>query len=202
MNNNNNFNYFKYKTKVLEYTVAQPALNQANGIFKNSTIAVSLRDLNNFGRPHEKPLINCKVELKLRWTKHYFYMCLLLHIYGNDDGANTSNIVFTIKDAKLFVHVLSLSEKDNKRLTKLLSQRFKDHFTGMNIKQNVRIKIRCMAIDIFSIQTLQESINNAKRYNTKDYYLPKGNIKHYTVIVKGKNFGRCLIMNTSKVIID
>ena len=124
LNNNNNFNYFKYKTKVLEYTVAQPALNQANGILKNSTIAVSLRDLNNFGRPHEKPLINCKVELKLRWTKHYFYMCLLLHIYGNDDGANTSNIVFTIKDAKLFVHVLSLSEKDNKRLTKLLSQRF------------------------------------------------------------------------------
>ena len=59
-----------------------------------------------------------------------------------------------------------------------------------------------MAIDIFSIQTLQESINNANRYNTKDYYLPKGNIKHYTVIVKGKNFGRCLIMNTSKVIID
>ena len=32
-----------------------------------------------------------------------------------------------------------------------------------------------MAIDIFSIKTLQESINNAKRYNTKDYYLPKGN---------------------------
>ena len=124
LSNDNNFKYFKYKAKVLEYTVAQPALNQANGILKNSTIAVSLRDLSNFGRSHEKPLINCKVELKLRWTKHCFYVYLLLHTYGNDDGATTSNIVFTIKDAKLFVPVLSLSAKDNKRLSKLLSQGF------------------------------------------------------------------------------
>ena len=118
LNNDNNFKYFEYKVKLLEYTVAQPTLNQTNGVLKNSTIFVPLRDLSNFGRSHEKPLINCKVELKLRWTKHYFLSVFVAD--GNGDGANTSNIVFTIKDTKLFLPVLSLSAKDNKRLSKLL----------------------------------------------------------------------------------
>ena len=41
---------------------------------------------------------------------------------GNDviDNNNANNIVFTIKDTKLFLPVLSLSAKDNKRLSKLL----------------------------------------------------------------------------------
>ena len=52
-----------------------------------------------------------------------------------------------MKDTKLYVPVLTLSVKDNQKLSKLLGKGFKDQFLGMNIKQKVRIKIQ-MNIDI------------------------------------------------------
>ena len=47
------------------------------------------------------PLINCKVELKLRWTKH----CVLsVAVIDNANGNNDdNNITFTIKDTELYV---------------------------------------------------------------------------------------------------
>ena len=64
--NDNNFNSFKDKAKLLGNTAAQPAPNAANGILKNATIAVPLKYLSNFWISLEIPLINYKVELKLR----------------------------------------------------------------------------------------------------------------------------------------
>ena len=65
--NDNNFKSFKYKAKLLENKADGP-----NGILKNATIAVPLKYLSNFWRSLEIPLINCKVELKLKWTKYCF----------------------------------------------------------------------------------------------------------------------------------
>ena len=62
---NNNFKYFKFKTKLLGNTEAQPAPDEANGVLKNATIAVPLMYLSNFWRLLEMLLILCKVELKL-----------------------------------------------------------------------------------------------------------------------------------------
>ena len=64
------------------------------------------------------PLINFKVELRLKWTK-----CCVLVAAGVDNAdANSNNIIFTIKDKKLYVPVLTLSAKDNLKLTKHLSK--------------------------------------------------------------------------------
>ena len=66
------------------------------------------------------PLINCKVELKLRWAKHF-----VLSVAGTDkaNGNNDdNNIIFTIEDTKLNVPIVTLSAKDNQRLSKLLSK--------------------------------------------------------------------------------
>ena len=46
--NTNDFKSFKYKAKLLGNTVAQSALNQANGILKNAAIVVPLKYLRNF----------------------------------------------------------------------------------------------------------------------------------------------------------
>ena len=62
-------------------------------------------------------------------------------------NANPNNNIFTIKDKKLYVPVVTLSARDSKKLSKLLRKDLKDQFTGMNIKQKVRIKIQ-MNIDI------------------------------------------------------
>ena len=53
------------------------------------------------------PLINCKIELKIKWRK---YRDLSANVNDND---NANNFIFIIKDTKLFVPVVTLSAKDN-----------------------------------------------------------------------------------------
>ena len=70
-------------------------------------------------------LINCKVELKLKWTKY-----CALSAAGNDNESdddndiNANNIIFTIKNTKVSVSVVILSARGNQRLSKLLSKVF------------------------------------------------------------------------------
>ena len=59
------------------------------------------------------PLIKCKVELSLDWSKN----CIL------STGGET--VTFTITDTKLYVPVVTLLAEDNVKLSKLLSERFK-----------------------------------------------------------------------------
>ena len=41
-----------------------------------------------------------------------------------NEDANANNIIFTIKETKLYVPVLTLSARDNQNLSKLLSKGF------------------------------------------------------------------------------
>ena len=67
-------------------------------------------------------LMNCRVELSLSWNEN----CILTSLAGNS--------TFTITDAKFYIPVVTLSIEDNSKLTKLLSEEFKDRFIGINIK--------------------------------------------------------------------
>ena len=125
----NNFKPFEYKAELLGNTGAQPAPNAANGILRNAAIAVPLKYLSNFWRSLKMSLINCKVELKLRWKKH----CVLSlggadNVHGNDDDDDDDddddNIIFIIKDTKLYVLVVTFSARDNQKLSKLLRKGF------------------------------------------------------------------------------
>ena len=91
------------------------------------------------------PLINCKVEVKLRWTNY----CVFSVAANDNDGANPTNLVFAIEDTKLYVPVVTLLGKDYQKPSKLLSKDLKDEYTGMNIKQEKRPKIQQMSIDVF-----------------------------------------------------
>ena len=114
--NTNNFKYFKYKTELLENTEA----DEDNGILKNATIAVSLKHLSNFWRSLKMPSVNCKVELKYKWTKYY-----VLSAAGNDNtNVNPNSIIFTMRSTKLYVPVVTLPASDNQKLSKLLSKGF------------------------------------------------------------------------------
>ena len=79
-------------TKLLGNTEA----NGANEILRNATIAVPLKYLSNVLRSFEMLLINCKIELKLKWTKHY----VLSSVGADNADANPNTIIFTIKDTK------------------------------------------------------------------------------------------------------
>ena len=64
------------------------------------------------------PLINCKVELKLKWKKY----CVLSAAGNENDNDRDDKIIFTIKDTKLYVTFVTLSARDNKKLSKILSK--------------------------------------------------------------------------------
>ena len=55
------------------------------------------------------PLINCKVELKLQWTKH----CVSTAAGNDNTDGNPDHTFFTIKDSKLSVPIVTLSAKEN-----------------------------------------------------------------------------------------
>ena len=86
-------------------------------------------------------LINCKVELELKWTKY----CVLSpagneNPVDNDNNYYTNKIIFTIKDTKFYVPVVTFSVRDNQKLSELLSfwsiwKELTDQFIGMNINK-------------------------------------------------------------------
>ena len=80
------------------------------------TVAVPLKYLGNFWRSLEMPLINWKVELKIKWTKYY--------VLSANDNVNANNIIFTIKDTELYVPVVIFPSRDYQKLSKLLSKGF------------------------------------------------------------------------------
>ena len=87
-----------YHTKLLEDTIA----DGKNRFLRSRTIAVSLKYLSSFWRSLEMPLVNCKVELKHKWTK-----CCVLSVATLDStNANPNDIIFTFKDTKLYGPVL------------------------------------------------------------------------------------------------
>ena len=71
-----------------------------NGIIKNATIAVPLKYLSNLWGLLEMSLVNCKVELELKWPTSCVSSAAGAHdINGNDNN----NIILTIKDIKSYV---------------------------------------------------------------------------------------------------
>ena len=113
----NDFKSFKYNAKFLGNTVK----DWVNGVLKNPTIAAPLKYLSHFWRSPKMPLINCKVELKLKWGKY----CIFFAAGTDTADTNSNNIIFTIKDTKLYVSAVTLSARHNQKLSKLLSKGFK-----------------------------------------------------------------------------
>ena len=106
---NNNSSSFKYKSNLIGNTVADEANRKKEGV----KIVVPLKYLSNFWRLLEMPLINCKVELSLTWSKNY--------VLSNIAGVST----FKITGAKHYVPVVTLSTENNAKLSKLLREGLK-----------------------------------------------------------------------------
>ena len=106
--NDDNAPSFKHKASLIGDTGNN---GRENGI----KIAVPLKYLSNFWRLLEMLLINCKVELSLKWYER----CLLT-------AATTTT--FKIINAKLYDPIVALSIEDNSKLTKLLNEGFKRPF--------------------------------------------------------------------------
>ena len=141
------------------------------------------------------PLSNCKVELKLKWAKY----CVLSAAGADDVNNRDSNyIVFTINDTKLYVPVVTLSTRDNQKLSKLPSKGFERsvHWNENKTKRDNKnktnefryfFKWKFVGVNRFFVLLYTNEHNNAKRFNARKYYFPKGIIKNYSVITNAKN---------------
>ena len=110
---NNISRSFKYKTSILEKTPRD------NDSLINAEVVIPLKCLSNFWRNLNIPLINCKVELILTWSKN----CTLVDMTTRDAGNNNppaivapSDATFKIKDIKLNVSVVTLSTENEIKL--------------------------------------------------------------------------------------
>ena len=184
--NDDNAPSFKYKASIIG--------NTGNDGTKNGVkIAVPLKYLSNFWRSLEMPLINCKVELSLKWYER----CLLT-------AATTAT--FKITDAKLYVPIVTLSAEDNAKLSKLLSEGFKRsiYWNKYKVIKNI-VEIAANNEEKPIRELLDSSRQGVKRlfvlaYNNKagndqvsidsfrKYFLPRVKIENYNIEIDGRNF--------------
>ena len=113
---------------------------------RNAIIAVSLKYLSHFWRSLKMLLINWKAESTLDGCALY------VADTENANGNDSNSIIFTIKDTKLCVPVVTLSARDNLNYQNFVENDLKDRFIVMNIKQKVIIEMQQMSLDIFSNQ--------------------------------------------------
>ena len=127
----------------------------------------------------------------------------MILIIANDsninENANASNIIFTIKDTKLYVTVVTLTRKDNEKLSKFLSKRFERsvYWNEYKIKSENKntanefryfLESNFVGVNRLFILVYPNRNDYVKRFKGKRNYLPEGIIKNYNVIIDGKNF--------------
>ena len=78
-----------------------------NENLKKATVVAPLKNIHNFWRWLEMPLINSKVEIKLKWTK----CCVFSAAGADNDNVNRNNITFTVKDRILYPCCNFISKK-------------------------------------------------------------------------------------------
>ena len=117
------------------------------------------------------------------------------------DNANfdPDNIVFTVKDAKFYVPVVTLSAKDNQNLSKRLSQRFQrsvywNEYKTKNRNKYTTNKYRYFLEPnfvgvnrLFALVYVNQHAN-AKIPKAQKYCLPKDIIKSYNIIINEETF--------------
>ena len=108
-NVDNNTTSLAYKAKLISGT--------DDNNTQNVQLIVPLKYLSSFFRSLEMPLVNCKVGLELTWNKSS--MISVLDAAGNNVGE------FMITKTKLYVSIVTLSTKDNAKLSKQLNDGFK-----------------------------------------------------------------------------
>ena len=133
------------------------------------------------------PLINCKVELSLKWYER----CLLT-------VANTAT--FKITDAKLYVPIVTLKTEDNTKLSKLLSEGFKrpvywnEYKVFPNKNYDVNEYIRELldssyqGVKRFFVFAYGRENDDATENSYRKYFLPRMTIKNYNIEIDERNF--------------
>ena len=188
--NDDNAPSFKYKASNIGNT-------ENNGTKNGVKIAVPLKYLSNFWRSLEMPLINCKVELSLKWIEN----CVL----------NANKAIFKITDPKLYVLIVTLSIEDNAKFSKLLGEGFKIsiYWNKYKVIDNTVLEIADENVEKCIRELLDLSYQGVKRLfvliydntggnnqvsidSSKKYFLPRVKIENCNIEIDGRNYDQSM----------
>ena len=178
---------FKSKVKITEKTPAA-------GNTKDIEIVVPLKYLSNFWITPEMPLINCKVNFILTWSRD--------SVITNSDGEEK----FAITETKLYVSVVTLSTQNNGKLLQQLKSAFKRTINWNKYESDMKTFARNRYLNHLinpSFQGVNRLFalsfkNEDERKSHSTNYLPKVEIKDYNVMIDDRNFFDQLINSINK----
>ena len=104
----------------------------------NTEVVVPLKYLSNFWRSLDLSLINCEIELGLKWAKN----CVLIEEDDNITGAT-----FTITSTKLYVPVVTLSINDNIKFLENIKQGFKRRISWNKYRSEIIVQSKNNNLD-------------------------------------------------------
>ena len=178
-----NSNIFKYKNKITGNTYNVDAGAQGYDVNKNGTqeveLAIPLKDLDNFWRALNIPLISCEVSLKQR------------DIGGSNRDNAPTGATLAINDCKLYVPAVTLSKDDEIKLLTNLKSRFKreiiwnkyrSQMTTEAVNNNLNILIDPTFTNVNRLFVLAYQ-NADDRQSFSQFYLPNVMVKDYNVII-------------------
>ena len=154
---------------------------------KDVDIMVPLKDLSNFWRTLEMPLINCEVNLILTWSSD----CVLIATNIQNQAAT-----FEITDTKLYVPVVTLSTQENTKFLQQLRSDFKrvinwnkylskPELLAQNPNLNHLVEPSFQGVNRLFVLAFD---NDNDRISDELYYLPIVEIKDYNIMINGENF--------------
>ena len=151
------------------------------------------------------PLINCKVELSLKWIENCVLTSAAIGANANATGADSAT--FKITDAKLYVPVVTLSAEDNVKLVKQLNEGFKRpvYWNKYKVMDNNVVEIAAANEEKHIRELLDSSYQEVKRLfvlsyddtvgnnqvsndSFKKYFLPRVKIEYYSIETDRRNF--------------
>ena len=191
-----NSNTYKYKNKIIGNLYNVNAGADGYDVNKNGTqeveLAIPLKDLGNFWRALNIPLISCEVFLELKWDKN----CIITSLEQRDiGGGNRDNsptgAALSITDCKLYVPAVTLSKDDEiKLLTNLKSvfkreiiwNKYRSQMTMEAVNNNLNILIDPTFTNVNRLFVLAYQ-NADDRQSFSQFYLPNVMVKNYNVII-------------------
>ena len=189
---------FNYNGNFMENGVTQ------NNLIKNNVkIVIPLKNLSNFWRSLNIPLINCEVELILTWFRN----CVLINKSTRDADYNPDlivrkihnpeNAIFQIIDTKLYV--VSLSKENDIKLLEQLKSGFKRTIKWNKYRSQMTIQpqnnnLNYLIDPTFTnpnklfVLSFSRNNNTDSRYSFSDYYVPNVETKNFNALIDGKSF--------------
>ena len=193
---------FKYKTSITgnTYNVGDgEAGYDATKVGKNETeVVIPLKHLRNFWRSLNIPLINCKVELILTWSKNFVLVDMTENALPHPGIFAPAELIFEITDTKLFVPIVTLSKENDKKLLEQKKSGFKRTIKwnkyrsqmtvpSKNNNLNYLIDPTFTNVNRLFVLSFARTILSDKRDSFSHYYLPNVEIKDFNVLIGRKS---------------